>query len=131
MCFACAMNAGTRRPASSARDPGELACWSPGDAARAATVCRQLPRWSSRLLRLLSSAPGRRFPASEVQASLIAEGDPPFGVEDACDWAAVFCAASGRQPPVRRETLASGATEYWMEQPAARLFQGVIAHPPG
>ena len=124
------MNTGTSRPASSAPDPGELAGWSPDDTAKAATVYRQLPRWSSQLFDLLSSAPGRRFPLSKVQASLIAAGDAPFGVDQVCDWAAVFCAASGRQFPVRRETLASGETEYWMEQPAARLFQGVIARPP-
>jgi len=130
VCFACVMNTATVQPASSAPDPGELAGWSPDDTARAATVYRQLPRWSSRVFDLLSSAPGSRFPLSEVQASLLAAGDAPFGVDEVCDWAAVFCAASGRLLPVKRETPASGETVYWMEQPAARLFQGVISRPP-
>jgi Family of unknown function (DUF6416) len=131
VCFACVMNTGTRRPAdSAAHGQRELGAWSPGDTAKAATVYRQLPRWSRHLFDLLSSDAGRRFPRSAAQAALTATSDAPFGVDDACDWAAAFCAASGRTLPVKTENPASGETVYWMEQPAAELFQRLIAHPP-
>jgi Family of unknown function (DUF6416) len=132
VCIACVLNSAARQPADvSASSPGVLAGWSAADAAKAATVYRQLPRWSRRLFDLLSSAPGRRFPRSAAQASLAAAGDGPFGVDEACEWAAAFCAASGRPLPVQRETLPSGGTVYWMEQPAAKLFQHMIIHSPG
>ena len=115
-----------RPPAPGLEDPGELAGWSPGETAKAVIVCRQLPRWSRQLFDLLSSAPGRRFPRSAVQASLATLGDASFSVEDACDWAAAFCAASGKILPVGRETPAAGETVYWMDQPAADLFHAVI-----
>lgn len=128
MCIACVMNAQARHPASfGTQGPGELKGWSAGDAAKAETVYRQLPRWSKQLFDLLSSAAGGRVPCAAVQASLASAGEAAFGVDDACDWAAEFCAASGRSLPVRRETLASGETVYWMEQPAAELFQGMFA----
>lgn len=130
MCIACVMNSQTRQ--SSGRgtsDPAQLAGWSPADTARAVTVYRQLPRWSCRLFDLLSSAPGRRFSLSEVQASLFPSGDTRFGVDEVCDWAAAFCAASGRLLPVRREMLATGTSVYWIDQPAAGLFQSIPAHP--
>jgi hypothetical protein len=86
VCIACVMN--TQPPASPGLEgPGELAEWSPGETAKAMIVCRQLPRWSRQLFDLLSSAPGRRFPRSAVQASLAALGDASFTVEDACHWA--------------------------------------------
>jgi|SRR5271165_4150103 len=129
MCIACVMNSQTFPPPSRAPDLGQRAPWSPEDAARAATVYRQLPRWSRRLFDLLSSAPGHRFSLSEVQASLFNAGDVRFGVDEVCDWAAAFCAASGRPLPVRRESLATGATMYWIEQPAASLFQSIPAQP--
>lgn len=126
MCLACVSS--TRRPAiTGLQDPAELAGWSPGETAKAVTVCRQLPRWSRQLFDVLSSAPGRRFPRSAVQASLAALGDASFSVEDAWDWAAVFCAASGKILPVSRETPAAGETVFWMDQPAADLFHAVIS----
>jgi hypothetical protein len=129
VCIACVLN---RPPAvSRAADPGELAGWSAEDTAQAATVYRQLPRWSRRLFELLSAAPDRRFPRSAAQASLAAAGDSPFGVDDACAWAAEFCAASGRSLPVLREALPAGETVYWMEQPAADLFQRTIVRSSG
>ena len=126
MCLACVSNPHTRRPASPGLDePGELAGWSLGETAKAVIVYRQLPRWSRQLFDLLSSAPGRRFPRSAVQASLATLGDSAFSVEDACDWAAAFCAASGRILPIGRETPAAGDIVYWMDQPAADLFHAV------
>ena len=131
MCIACVMNSRARLPPSRGTPgPAQLAGWSPGDTARAATVYRQLPRWSCALFDLLSSAPGRRFSLAEVQAALFSAGDTWFAVDDVCGWAAAFCAASGRLLPVRREMLASGATVYWIDQPAAGLFQNIPAHPP-
>ena len=137
MCIACVMNTAPRHLAAAADpgevpgwSPGELAGWSPGDTAKAATVYRQLPRWSRRLFDLLSAAPGQRFPRAAAQAALTADGEHPFGVDEACDWAAVFCAASSRPLPVQRETLPQGETAYWMDQPAAALFQGLSAGPP-
>jgi len=103
MCIACVMNPETRQPTSRGTpDPGHLEGWSPDDAARAAIVYRQLPRWSRRLFDLLSSAPRRRFSLSEVQASLFAAGDTQFAVNEVRDWAAAFCAASGRPLPQNR-----------------------------
>ena len=129
VCLRCVMTEPAIRPAGlNPGDPGEPAGWRPGDAAKAAIVYRQLPRWSRRLFDLLSSAPGHRFPQSVVHTSL-AFGDTPFGVDDACAWAAVFCAASGRTLPVRRHPTAGGQTVYWMDQPAARLFQDLISGP--
>ena len=131
MCFACVMNASTCWAGSAgAPDQGELTAWSPGDTDKAATVYRQLPQWSRRLFDLLSSAAGRRFPRSAAQASLDAAGDAPFGVDDACGWAAEFCAASRRTLPVMKGELPSGETVYWMEQPAAGLYYRLIASPP-
>jgi hypothetical protein len=131
VCIACVMNTATLQPAAtSAPDPGELPGWVSADAAKAATVYRQLPRWSRWLFDLLSSAPGRRFSRSAAQASLTADGESPFGVDDACDWAAVYCTASGRPLPVHRETLATGEIVYWMERPAAELFQRISSCPP-
>lgn len=128
MCIACVMNAQARHPASSGTpDRSELEGWSAGDAVKAETVYRQLPRWSRQLFDLLSSASAGRVPRASVQAALATLGEAAFGVDDACAWAAEFCAASGRSLPVRRETLATGETVYWMEQPAAELFQGVPA----
>jgi hypothetical protein len=130
MCIACVMNSQTCRPPSNGTpDPGKLAAWSPEDAARAATVYRQLPRWSRQLFDLLSAAPARRFSRSEVQASLFPGGDAWCGVDEVCDWAAAFCAASGRPLPVRQETQSTGAAVYWIEQPAASLFQSIPAQP--
>lgn len=127
MCIGCVMNTQNRPPViPGLQDPGELAGWSPGETAKAVTVYRQLPRWSRQLFDLLSSAPGRRFPHSAVQACLAALGDACFTVEDACDWAAVFCAASGKALPVSRETPSPGETVYWMDQPAADLFHAMI-----
>jgi hypothetical protein len=127
VCIACVSTAHARWPASPGlQDPGELAGWSAGETAKAMIVCRQLPRWSRQLFDLLSSAPRRRFPRSAVQASLVGLGDTRFSVEDACDWATAFCAASGKILPVRRETPATGETVYWMDQPAADLFHAVI-----
>lgn len=127
MCLACVSNPHTRRSARPGLDePVELAGWSPGETAKAKTVYRQLPRWSRQLFDLLSSAPGHEFPRSAVQASLATLGDAAFSVEDACGWAAAFCAASGKILPVRRETRASGDIVYWMDQPAADLFHAAI-----
>jgi hypothetical protein len=121
------MNAQARHPASiDTPDRGELEGWSAGDAIKADAVYRQLPRWSRQLFDLLSSASGGKVPHASVQASLATVGEAALGVDDACAWAAEFCAASGRSLPVRWETLVSGETAYWMEQPAAELFQGVI-----
>jgi hypothetical protein len=129
--LACVNNTGTRWAASSGvHDQGELAAWSPGDEDKAATVYRQLPRWSRRLFDLLSPAAGCRFPRSAAEASLDAASDAPFGVEDACEWAAAFCAASGRTLPVMTAKLASGEAVCWMEQPAAGLFRRLITRPP-
>lgn len=134
MCIGCVMSAGFDRPAGAApgdhadaRRPStpELGEWSAGDAAKAAVVYRQLPRWSRRLFDLLSSAPGQRFPLSETRARVFAADDAPFGLDDVCGWADALCAASGRPLPVRREPLAGGEAGYWMDQPAASLFQGV------
>jgi hypothetical protein len=129
VCIACVMNTAPRQPAP-VTDPGDLPGWSPGDTAKAATVYRQLPRWSRRLFDLLSSAPGQRFPRSAVELALTADGEHPFGVDEVCDWAAVFCAASSRPLPVHRETLPLGQAAYSMEQPAAGLFQGLNARTP-
>lgn len=128
MCIACVMNAQTSHAASfDARGQGELEAWSAGDTIKAEIVYRQLPRWSRQLFSLLSSAAGGKVSRAAVQASLATVGDGAFGVDEACDWAAEFCAASGRSLPVRRETLTSGETVYWMEPPAAELFQDVTA----
>jgi hypothetical protein len=132
------MSAGFDHPAGAAAgglggvgrpDPVELQEWSAGDSARAAIVYRQLPRWSRRLFDLLSSMPGRRFPLSETRTRLFAGDDAPFDLDDVCGWAEELCAASGRPLPVQQEPLASGETGYWMDQPAALLFQGVTARP--
>jgi Family of unknown function (DUF6416) len=133
VCIGCVMSAGIGRPAGAA--PGDHADarrpaapgvgeWSAGDAAKAAVVYRQLPRWSRRLFDLLSSAPGRRFPLSETRARVFAD-DAPFSMDDVCGWADALCAASGRPLPVRDEPLACGEAGYWMDQPAASLFQGL------
>jgi Family of unknown function (DUF6416) len=141
MCIGCVMGAGSGHLLGAetgvpgelvgvgGSGPGEPEEWSSGDPARAAIVYRQLPRWSRRLLDLLSAAPGRRFPGSELQERLFAGDDVPFGVEDACRWAEAFCAATGRQLPVRQEAAASGETVYWMDQPAARVFQAAAGRP--
>ena len=132
MCIGCVMSAGFDRPAGAA--PGEPAGngrpvraeprdWSAGDVAKAEVVYRQLPRWSRRLFDLLSSEPGRTFTLSEARARLFAAGDALFGMDDICGWAEAFCAASGRPLPVRQEPLACGETGYWMDRPAALLFQ--------
>jgi hypothetical protein len=105
--------------------PVKLQEWSASDAARAAVVYRQLPRWSRRLFDLLSSAPGRRFPLSETRTRVFAADDAPFELNDVYGWAEVLCAASGRPLPVRQEPLPSGETGFWMDQPAALLFQGL------
>ena len=136
MCIGCVMSEGFDRPAGAA--PGdhanagpsaapELGEWSAGDAAKAAVVYRQLPRWSRRLFDLLSSAPGERFPLSETRARVFAADDAPFSLDDVCSWADALCAASGRPIPVRREPLACGEAGYSMGQPAASLFQGLAA----
>ena len=139
MCIGCVMSEGFDHPAGAA--PGDHAHagrpttpgmgeWSAGDATQAAVVYRQLPRWSRRLFDLLSSAPGQRFPLSETRARVLAAGDP-FDLDDVCGWADALCAASGRPLPVRHEPLASGEAGYWMDQPAASLFQGVAARSGG
>jgi Family of unknown function (DUF6416) len=146
VCVGCVMSAGFDHPAGvvpgagpagavaggpadvGRPGPAELQEWSAGDAARAAVVYRQLPRWSRRLFDLLSSAPGRRFPLFETQTRVFSGDDAPFGMDDVCGWAEVLCAASGRPLPVRQESLASGETGFWMDEPAALLFQGVTAH---
>jgi hypothetical protein len=128
VCLRCVMTEPAALGAADPVDPGELAGWRNDDMARAAIVYRQLPRWSRRLFDLLSSAPGHRFSHSVVHTSL-AFGDTPFGVEDACRWAAVFCAASGRTLPVVRHPVAGSETMYWMNSPAARLFRDVISGP--
>jgi hypothetical protein len=134
VCIGCVMSAGFDRPAGAAPGepadagrpgPAELREWSAGDAAKAAVVYRQLPRWSRRLFDLLSSAPGRRFPLSETRAQVFAADDVPFGLDDVCGWADVLCAASGRPLPVRQGPLACGEAGYWMDQPSASLFQDV------
>jgi hypothetical protein len=132
VCIGCVLSAGFDRPAGAAPrapaaagrpEPAGPQEWSAGDAASAAVVYRQLPRWSRRLFDLLSSAPGRRFPRSETRATVFAAGDAPFSLDDVCGWAEAFCAASGRPLPVRQEPLAGGEAGYWMDQPAASLFQ--------
>lgn len=132
MCIGCVMSAGFDRPAGAADGgpagagapgPGELHDWSAGDAAKAAVVYRQLPRWSRRLFDVLASEPGRRFTLSETRARVFAADDAPFGMDDVCGWAEALCAASGRPLPVRQEPLACGEAGYWMDQPAALLFQ--------
>lgn len=129
MCISCVMGAQLPRLANSdTHHRGALEDWSADDAGKAETVYRQLPRWSRQLFDLLSSAAGSKVPRTDVQASLAAIGDGAFGVDDACDWAAQFCAASGRSLPVRKDTQATGETAYWIEQPAAGLFQNAAAH---
>jgi hypothetical protein len=129
VCIGCVLSAGFDQPAGAAPagadrpEPAERQEWSAADAASAAVVYRQLPRWSRRLFDLLSSAPGRRFPLSETRATVFAADDAPFSLDDVCGWADAFCAASGRPLPVRRELLACGEAGYWMDQPAASLFQ--------
>jgi hypothetical protein len=134
VCIGCVASSGFDRPAGAAPGepadvsrpgPPELREWSAGDAAQAAVVYRQLPRWSKRLFDLLSSAPGQRFPLSETRARVFAADDPAFGLDDVCGWAHALCAASGRPLPVYQEPLACGEAGYWMDQPAASLFQGV------
>jgi hypothetical protein len=129
VCIGCVLSAGFDQPAGAAPagarrpEPAEPQEWSAADAASAAVVYRQLPRWSRRLFDLLSSEPGRRFPVSQTAAAVFAAGDAPFSLDDVCGWAEAFCAASGRPLPVRQEPLASGEAGYWMDQPAASLFQ--------
>jgi hypothetical protein len=129
VCIGCVLSAGFDRPAGAAPagagspDGAELRDWSAADAASAAVVYRQLPRWSRRLFDLLSSAPGQRFPLSETISRVFAAGDAPFSLDDVCGWAEAFCAASGRPLPVRQEPLACGEAGYWMDEPAAALFQ--------
>jgi hypothetical protein len=129
VCIGCVLSAGFDQPAGAAPagahrlEPAERQEWSAADVASAAVVYRQLPRWSRRLFDLLSSEPGRRFPVSQTAAAVFAAGDAPFSLDDVCGWAEAFCAASGRPLPVRQEPLASGEAGYWMDQPAASLFQ--------
>jgi len=139
VCIGCVMGAGFGHPAGTGGGefaggvggpgPGELEGWSSGDSARAAVVYRQLPRWSRRLVDVLSAAPGRRFRRSELRARLFAGDDVPFGVDDACRWAEAFCAASGRPLPVRQEAAGSGEAVYWMDEAAAQAFQGAAGRP--
>jgi hypothetical protein len=127
MCIACVMRGGTLAPAGQDQgreggSPDALGDWSEEDTAKAIVVYRQLPRWSRRVFDVLSAAPGRQFPVSQLWP-LVSEPDSPFSMQDVCGWAVPFCAAVGRSLPVHIGTSASGEPTYHMDQPAARLFE--------
>jgi Family of unknown function (DUF6416) len=119
MCLACVQRS-TPQPVP---EPAELADWSPADAQLAETVYRQLPRWSRRLFDALSARPGAGHNRSELRVTVLEEHDP-FDIEDACRWAAEFCAAARRRCPVDRTyEPGTGETRYQMDDTTARLFR--------
>jgi hypothetical protein len=141
MCLACVASSGhgigsraadSRSTASAsvalaAAAATELEDWSPDDAERAVIVYRQLPRWSRRLFDALSAPRARKQLAADLRAKVLAPEDP-FSLDDACRWAADFCAYVGRRCPVISVQGLDGQTWYRMNEMAARLF-GQLATP--
>jgi hypothetical protein len=127
VCIGCVASSGFDRPAGAAPGepadvsrpgPPELREWSAGDAAQAAVVYRQLPRWSKRLFDLLSSAPGQRFPLSETRARVFAADDPR---------SAWTTSAAGRMHSARRPADRFPCTRsHW---PAAKPGTGWTSRP--
>jgi hypothetical protein len=127
MCLAC-----VSRPAASTAQHAaaqlELMAWTDSDQQRAQIVYRQLPRWSRLLFDALSASSAREHCQAELR-SVITCDVGPFDVEDACRWAAEYCAAVGRSSPVMCAAGTDGEHVYRMQEDAARLFRELARGP--
>jgi hypothetical protein len=127
MCLACvSWPAGTTAQQAAAQP--ELMTWTGSDQQRAQIVYRQLPRWSRLLLDALSASPATEHCQAELR-SVITCDVGPFDVEDACRWAAEYCAAVGRSSPVTCGAGPNGEHVYRMQEDAARLFSELARGP--
>ena len=99
----------------------EPEAWSAGDAELAVWLYRKLAPPARELLDLLLDDPGTHWSGNALAERLRLEKGA-HGVAGVLAWPGRYCRKAGRPLPIATARREDGGTDYWVEDPAARLF---------